>query len=663
MKKYYACLLSFLLCSTAISTAQVKLIPLFSDNMVLQQQTQAPIWGETKPGKTVEVTTSWDKEKYTVTADAKGKWMVKVATPEAGGPYSIVISDGKKVTLDNVLIGEVWLCSGQSNMEMPVEGWGKVKNYEQEIADANYPNIRFLQVTDNTSPQPLAEMQARNDGWMVCSPETVKEFSATGYFFGRDLNHYRNVPVGLIDSSWGGTIIEAWTSEEALSTIPEMMDNIADVKSMPLTNEERQEKYRRDMETWADVFAQTDKGFSNGKAVWADLACNDASWGTMNFPGGMDNQGLGAFDGVVWFRKVVEIPASWEGKELQLNLGMIDDNDFTYFNGVCVGHTEGPGVMREYTVPKDLVKGGKAVIAVRLLDTGGLGGINGAPEQLVLQRSKKDKISLTGQWKYKVSLSLEKLPALPINTVNQPNMASVLFNAMIHPLVPFAIKGAIWYQGESNSDRAFQYRDLMPLMIADWRKQWGYEFPFYMVQLANYMAPQTQPEESAWAELRDAQYNTLHLRNTGMAVIIDIGEAGDIHPKNKQEVGHRLALAARAQTYGETISYSGPLYKGYRIEGNKIRIFFKHANGCLKARNGGALKGFTIAGTDHKFYAATAEIDGNSIVVYAPEVAYPLAVRYAWANNPDCNLVGEDNLPASPFRTDDWAGITFGKKY
>ena len=234
MKKYYAFLFSFLLGGTSISTAQVKMIPLFSDNMVLQQQTHAPIWGETKPGKTVEVTTSWNDKRYTVTADGRGKWIVKVTTPEAGGPYSIVISDGKKVTLDNVLIGEVWLCSGQSNMEMPVEGWGKVKNYAQEIADANHPNIRFLQVTDNTSPQPLTEMKARDNGWMVCSPETVKEFSATGYFFGRNLNRNRNVPVGLIDSSWGGTIIEAWTSEEALKTIPEMADNIAEVKNMPL---------------------------------------------------------------------------------------------------------------------------------------------------------------------------------------------------------------------------------------------------------------------------------------------------------------------------------------------------------------------------------------------------------------------------------------------
>ena len=345
-----------------------------------------------------------------------------------------------------------------------------------------------------------------------------------------------------------------------------------------------------------------------------------------------------------------------------MNVGVIDDNDFTYFNGVQVGHTEGWMAPRSYKVPKELVKGGKAVIAVRVMDTGGTGGINGSPESISLHRSQSDAIPLAGDWKYQVSLNIKDIPQMPVNTANEPNIPGFLFNAMLNPLIPYSIKGAIWYQGEANTGQAYLYRELMPLMITDWRNRWGTDFPFYMVQLASFTAQQTAPVDATWAELREAQTRTLHLENTGMAVTIDIGDAFDIHPKNKQEVGRRLALAARAQTYGEKIPYSGPMYDTYQMEGNKIRIYFKHTDGGLKTANNEIIKGFTIAGVDHKFHWADAVIEGNTIVVSSPAVAFPVAVRYAWADNPICNLYNGANLPASPFRTDDWPGITAGNK-
>lgn len=661
MNKNIAISLFFLLGSTTLS-AQVKLLPIFSDNMVLQQQTQAPIWGESKPNKKVEITTSWNQKKYIALADAQGKWKIKVETPVAGGPYAVTISDGKAMKLDNVMIGEVWICSGQSNMEMEVGGSGKVTNYEQEIAEAqNYPNIRFLTVGKATSPIPVEDMTAADNGWQVCSPKSVASFSAAGYFFGKDIHKYQNVPIGLIDTSWGGTFIETWTSADALATMSAMQKNLDILKSVPLSKEDREKKFHSDIEDWKKDIEKIDKGFVNGGAVWAAVNFEDDAWKAMKVPGLIQDQGLKGFNGIVWLRKTIDIPAHWAGKELTLNVGVIDDNDFTYFNGVQVGHTEGWMSSRSYKIPKELVKQGKAVIAVRVMDTGGTGGINGNPESISIQRSKSDIKQLAGDWKYKVSLNMNEIPQMPVNTVSEPNIHSFLFNAMLNPLIPYSIKGAIWYQGEGNTGYGYQYRELMPLLITDWRNRWGYDFPFYIVQLASFTAQQKTPVESGWAELREAQTLTaLHLKNTGMAVIIDAGEEFDIHPKNKPVVGQRLALAARAQTYGEKIPYSGPMYDTYQIEGDKIRITFKHTDGGLKTKNGEAPKGFTIAGVDHKFHWADAVIEGNTVVISSPEVALPVAVRYAWADYPICNMYNGADLPASPFRTDDWQGMTYG---
>jgi len=662
MKKqnHFIVLLSFLCCVTSI-TAKVQLPAIFSDNMVLQQKSTVPFWGTANPGKILKITTSWNNQTVQTTIGQDGNWKVDVPTPEYGGPFNITITDGTKLELRNVMIGEVWLCSGQSNMEMPLAGWGRIMNYEKEIMEANYPDIRLLRVEKGVAFEPAKELIVKNKGWVACAPNTIAEFSSVAYFFGRNLYQDLHIPIGLIDASWGGTIAEAWTSAGSLKAMPDFQSSLATIAHKALHFKDLKAEYKQDSATWQALVAQKDKGFANEKAVWAANNLDETDWKTIKVPGFWEESVLPDFDGVVWFRKTIEIPANWQNKTLTLSLDKIDDGDVTYFNGEEIGHTTDYTASRVYTVPAHLVKAGKAVIAVRILDTGGGGGFYGEAASIKLSLSKDESVALAGTWFYKIGLNLNEIPAIP-RTWNDPNQPTVLYNAMIHPIVPFTIKGAIWYQGESNAEKAYQYRELFPLMIKDWRTQWKSDFPFYFVQLANFMPELPQPAEAAWAELREAQLRTLHLDNTGMAVTIDIGDAKDIHPKNKQEVGRRLALIARADTYKENIAYSGPVYDSYRIEGNTIRITFKQAAEGLKTKNGETLKGFAIAGLDHKFHWANAVIEGNEIVVSCKEVEHPIAVRYAWASNPVCNLYNEAGLPASPFRTDDWPGMTLMKK-
>jgi sialate O-acetylesterase len=647
----------FLICllfSACPLFSKIVLPGIFSDNMVLQQQTDAPIWGKATPGKNVKLITSWDNQMYSAQADALGKWSIQIKTPLAGGPYFISISDGKELVLNNILIGEVWICSGQSNMEMPLAGWGQVLNYQEEITSADYPAIRLLHLRKVTAMQPQEDVKLEQNGWQVCSPSTVAEFSSVGYFFGRELNRKLNIPIGLINTSWGGTIAEAWTKSESLEYIPAFREAIQIIREQ--SKNENENLYENKLKEWEQQLILSDKGLEKDVPVWAGLALNEADWKTMQLPNLWEKDQLTDYDGIVWFRKTVDIPDNWEGKDLILNLGTIDDNDITYFNGKEIGSTVGYNMERIYTIPGKAVKKGKAIIGVRIMDTGGEGGIYGDPVKLSLKLKSNGQappLSLSGDWKYKPSVHTKDLPPRP-KSPNDPNQVSVLYNAMIHPLVPYAIQGAIWYQGESNADRADQYRELFPLMIRDWRKAWKKDFPFYFVQLANFMERNADPQESEWARLREAQLQTLNLENTGMAVSIDIGDDKDIHPKNKQEVGRRLALAAEAQTYKQKIVFSGPIYQGYKIEGDKIRIQFQYAESGLKTNDGSALTGFAIAGPDHQFHWASALIEGNDVIVSSPEVKFPVAVRYAWANNPACNLYNKADLPASPFRTDDW---------
>lgn len=642
---------------------QLSLPALFSDNMVFQQKANAPVWGKATPHSTVTLVPSWSRREYCVLADASGNWKTTIETPSAGGPYEITLKAENSITLRNVMIGEVWICSGQSNMEMPLSGWGKINDYEGEIAAANYPNIRLLQVEKATSTYPLEEVKVSGGGWQECSPATIPNFSATAYFFGRDLHQSMDIPIGLIHTSWGGTLAEAWTSTESLKSMPDFRQRAEELAQLPRDKEQLKAFFLKKFEEWNAEVNSRDFGFQHNEAVAAKPSFRDDEWLSASLPGPWENNGLPEFDGFAWYRRTITIPENWVGSELTLSLGPIDDNEVTWFNGEMIGATEGAGIPRKYTIPARLVRKGLATIAVRVTDTGGLGGFTGSEQELYIAPLNKETLreNLNDGWKFKTSVSLNDVGAQPVKDTNSPHNPATLYNAMIAPIVPYAIKGAIWYQGESNAGRAYQYRTLFPLMINDWRTKWGYSFPFYFVQLANYMQTKDEPGESGWAELREAQLQTLRLAHTGMAVIIDIGDASDIHPKNKQDVGKRLALQARKQTYGQKIIGTGPLYQSYTIEKGTIRISFAPSSSALVAR-GGTLKGFSIAGPDKKFHWADAIIEGNQVEVSAPSVSFPIAVRYAWADNPVCNLFNEAGLPASPFRTDDWAGVTIHNK-
>lgn len=637
---------------------QLSVPALFSDHMVLQQKSKAPIWGKDSPGSKVEIVVSWSGKSYSALTNREGKWQTTVETPAAGGPYQIVINGSERITLSNVLIGEVWICSGQSNMEMPFAGWGKIFNYEKEIAAANHSRLRLLQVDKTTSTYPLEVPPISSGGWQECSPETIPYFSATAYFFGRDLLQELDVPVGLIHTSWGGTMAEAWTSLESLQLMPDFKARAEEYAALPHDKEQQKAYFEGKFTEWHQQVNALDFGIESGKATVASFT--EKGWSSVTLPGPWENNGLPEFDGIAWYRKRIEIPEDWEGQDLILSLGAVDDNEETWFNGVKVGATEGAGTARRYHIPGSQVKSGEAILTVRVLDTGGLGGFMGDKSDLYIAPAGKETLqeNLNGEWLFRTAVNLNDVGMPPQRNPESPHYPTTLYNAMIAPLVPYTIRGTIWYQGESNAGRAYQYRTLFPLMIRDWRTKWGYEFPFYFVQLANYMQPKEEPAASGWAELREAQLQTLRLNNTGMAVTIDIGDANDIHPKNKQDVGKRLALLARRHTYGEDLVAEGPRYNSYRIEEDCIQINFMPSPSGLTTRDEDNLKGFAIAGPDRVFHWAEADIEGNKVVVHSSKVPFPVAVRYGWADNPECNLVNEAGLPASPFRTDDWPGTT-----
>jgi sialate O-acetylesterase len=503
---------------SAISSADVRLPAIIGDNMVLQSGSRVSLWGWADPNEEINVKASWDKMDWTIQADSAGKWIFQTASPDAGGPYEITFKGKNTVTVKNVLAGEVWLCSGQSNMEMAVRS---ANHAAEEAAGANYPQIRLFTVEKKVAEQPLDNCKGK---WVECSPETVPGFSAAGYFFGRELHKELKQPVGLIHSSWGGTPAEAWTSPVAMQENPTCEPILTRYKQAVTVYPQAKAKYDEDLVKWNEAVKQAK---AEGKPL----------------PGGRPGQPLG------------------------------------------------PG---------------------------------------------------------------------------NPNCPCGLYNGMIAPLVPYTLRGAIWYQGESNAGRAYQYRDLFPTMIKSWWNAWSQDgqedFAFLFVQLANFMDTKPEPGDSSWAELREAQLMTLEVPNTGMAVIVDIGDAKDIHPKNKQDVGNRLALWALANTYAKDVVYSGPLYKSMEKKGNQIVLSFNHVGGGLVAKGGEPLKGFAIAGADRKFVWGNAKIEGDKIVVTSDQVADPIAVRYAWADNPVCNLYNKADLPASPFRTDTWPGVTANNK-
>jgi sialate O-acetylesterase len=637
----------FLICSLFLMVfsncmmGEVSLSPIFSSRMVIQRDQPIKIWGWAEKGETVQVTLAGHSVE-TVVEDSF--WMVELPPMKAGGPHQVEVNAENKIILEDVLIGDVWLCSGQSNMVWTV---ANSKDAGQEIGAANYPGIRLLEIPNKVSLHET--LRVDSTAWSVCSPETVKDFSAVAYYFGRDIHTSTEIPIGLISSNWGGTIVETWMSPGAIGDFEMYKEKMAALELVDL--EEIREEKRAKKDSILALVSPV-KGLVNGEAFWANPELDETGWRIINVPGLWEHQGLQGLDGVVWFRKEIHLDeAIIDYDSAKIVLGMIDDYDQTWVNGQLVGETNKYNITREYKLPKGLLREGKNNITVRVEDVRFGGGMYGEPEEFFLAMNG-DTLFLAGDWKYRIS---PENVQVSLELIGPNDYPTLLYNGMIFPLLNVGIRGVIWYQGEANTGNPGMYGKLFPAMIKDWRKKMDNDsLAFLFVQLANYMQPDLNPGESQWAELREAQTKALDLPLTGMAVAIDIGKADNIHPKNKQDVGHRLALAARKIVYNENIIASGPVIEEYYITGDTIVIKFdKVGEGLVKEGVDDPLGGFQIAGKNNTFVWADAKIAGkNKVKVYSDKIMDPVAVRYAWADNPtNANLYNSAGLPAIPFRT------------
>lgn len=636
-----------LACLALVSGGELRLPALFSDHLVLQRETRAPIWGWAAPGAEVKVSASWAAAaEVSGRADGTGRWEVALATPAAGGPYEIYVDDGaRRAVVHDVLVGEVWLAGGQSNMEWtlgPGVGTG-VEGWQEAVAAAEDPLLRTFDVPNTVAPGPLDDCRA---SWVACTPASAPAFSAVAFFFARRLRTELGVPVGILRADWGGTRAEAWTSAAGLKAFPEYADTLARLAVYAHDPGVVQVEAKKMRERWLAELDARDP-LSGARARDYD----DDAWATAELPQVWEQHGLPDFDGLLWYRRTVDVPAAWAGRELVIELGPIDDRDTTYWNGERVGGYEEEDRWTEprlHRVPAALVRAGKNAIAVRVIDTGGAGGFAGSAADLRLTCGSESQ-PLAGPWRYHASLDIGTLgwPPGPNLMTHQP---SVLWNGMVAPLVPSAVRGVIFYQGEANRNRADQYATLFPNLIADWRRHFrSPELTFYFVQIAPYAYEDDHGETS---RLRDAQRRTLSVPGTGMAVTMDVGDPADIHPAKKREVGERLALWALAKSYGRDLECSGPLYRALELAGAQARVHFDHAGGLTS--RGEPVRHVTVAGDDHVFHPATARIEGETLVVTSPDVPAPRAVRFGWGTADLTNLWNASGLPCPCFRTDDW---------
>ncbi|OQP56770.1 sialate O-acetylesterase [Niastella populi] len=629
--------------------AQIVLSKVFGDSMVLQRGINIPVWGNSTPGALVVA--KLGNIKATARADKEGKWQVKFPIFREGGPYVLEIAESEKpasgIKLKGILVGDVWLASGQSNMEWEVQ---QAKDANKEIANAGFPQIRFLVVEHSKQVKPQTDISAGK--WKVCDSENVKTFSAAAYYFARKIHRDQNVPVGIIQSTWGGTPIEAWTSREMLLTSPITKARTLSNDTLMPDREDFVQDSLNLIRFWHIVYNPQ----NNTDKIVTVPEYDDAGWKTIEMPDVIKEPGVDYHEGMVWLRKKISLPPSFAGKDVTINMGHPEMNYSLYFNGheICK-NVWNASPAHSYTIPASVTRSGENAIAVRIAMLWGGGGLNAADDIYITDGCST--ISLSGKWAFKKDLET----ALP-KMLNYQYYPTVLFNTMIHPVIPYGIRGFIWYQGESNAAAAYHYRKLFPMLIADWRKRWRQgNLPFLFVQLANYMKTKPLPSESEWAELREAQTLALSQPNTGMACAIDIGEANDIHPKNKQEVGRRLALVANKMVYKQECIATGPTFQAFRKDGSCIRVSFANTGLGLSTNGSKKITGFAIAGKDKQFYWAAAMMapgKGNEVIVCSDKVVEPVAVRYAWADNPECNLVNSEGLPAVPFRTDEWKGIT-----
>lgn len=651
--------------------ADVKLPALFSDRAVLQKSDRVPVWGKAEPGESVTVTLG--KATATTTTGADGRWRVLLNLKSAGSePGELIVQGKNRLVASDVLVGEVWLCGGQSNMDFPLSAFPIAKT---EVPNSTNPQLREFRVKKATSAEPLDDVEGK---WVIAGPQTSGSFSATGYFYGKTLQKTLQVPVGLVTSCIGGTFIETWMSREALASDPGITEG---------ANRARAERvafdtYVADHKAWQAKFGRVDRRASDAQ-VFAAPGVDTNDWEPVTLPGALGAAGI-PDGGALWLRKVIPVPSAdvVPGKGIDLFLEGIRDYAEIYWNGKKVGSSDLTDVAHRYGIRGNLVLAGDGVLAVRIFNPA-----KGA-EILAKGRFQGNHVMLKGEWLAKVETALQPLegdalsalPARPAATPYDPqNVASYLFNGMISPVIPYGMRGVIWYQGEGNWNRGYQYRTEFPALIKDWRAKWGQgDFPFYYCQVANFQARPKKPGDDWQAELREAQSLALALPNTGQAILIDIGEEWNIHPANKIDVGDRLARIALAKTYGRDLVYSGPVYAAMAVEADKIRLRFTHTHGGLIAkplsgepnmvslvRNspGGELEGFAICGEDRKWQWADAKIDGDTVVVWSLQVPKPAAVRYVWSNNPLCNLYNGSGLPAGPFRTDDFPMISAKNKY
>jgi sialate O-acetylesterase len=625
-----------------VGFSQVRLPRLISDGMILQRETPVKIWGWAKAGEKVSL--QLNKQSFQAIADKKGNWQIILPQQQTGGPFDMSIQASNQITLKNILFGDVWLCSGQSNMEYPMS---RLKDrYSKEIANCENSSIRQFKIPMkydfNAPPEDYS-----GGKWEEANSQTILNFSGVAYFFARDLYEKYHVPIGILNAAVGGTPAEAWMSADALKDFPQYIAEAEKCKDQSYINKILDEE-RVIYSAWYGKLNQNDKGLSS-QPNWKVPSMNSSDWATMVIPGYWADEGMNNVNGAMWFRKEIDLPSSMIGKSAWIQMGRIVDADSVFINSQFIGTTSYQYPQRKYTIPANVLKAGKNVIVVRLISSSGkCGFIKDKPYKLF---TPGDTIQLAGEWKCKLGTTMEPLQG---QTFFQYKPTG-LYNGMLAPSTNYAIKGAVWYQGESNADRYNEYQKLLTSLITDWRQKRAQgNFPFIIVQLPNYMDAKDEPSESNWAEFRYAQLKTLSVENTALVVTIDLGDWNDIHPQNKLDVGKRVALAAEQRAYGDTkVVASGPIFQSMKTTGNKIELTFSNTGSGLTVKGGGELKQFSIAGADKKYSWANAKIEGNRIIVWNDAVVHPFYIRYAWADNPEgANLYNKDGLPASPFTTE-----------